>query len=318
MNDYLFYKIMGEKGDEVQLLGFLNAVLGRTGEDRFTSVEILENKTFTPETIGKKSTTFDVRAVLQGGARVNVEVQIRNEHNMDRRSLYHWGREFVKSINAGDVYRKLPDVIAVNIVDFDFPPVQRYHSCFHLREDLERDVILTNSLEIHFINMVKYRKVFGLRRGKKVISGDTLCGEPLVRWLAWLNKNSSPELIAEVKKMDSTIVAAADKLEELLANEDAVRFYEMRFTALCDETSARNYAIETGFKKGMRKGVKEGRVAGRVEGLAKGLAKGLAEGIEKGMERSTLEIARNLKKMGLSVSQIADGTGLSPEAIEKL
>jgi hypothetical protein len=25
MNDYFFYKIMGEKGDEVQLLGFLNA-----------------------------------------------------------------------------------------------------------------------------------------------------------------------------------------------------------------------------------------------------------------------------------------------------
>jgi hypothetical protein len=25
LNDFLFYKIMGEKGDEVQLLGFLNA-----------------------------------------------------------------------------------------------------------------------------------------------------------------------------------------------------------------------------------------------------------------------------------------------------
>jgi hypothetical protein len=33
LNDYLFYKVMGEKGSETQLLGFLNAVLGRTGED---------------------------------------------------------------------------------------------------------------------------------------------------------------------------------------------------------------------------------------------------------------------------------------------
>ena len=40
LNDFLFYKIMGEKGDEVQLLGFINAVLGKTGDDRFTSVEI--------------------------------------------------------------------------------------------------------------------------------------------------------------------------------------------------------------------------------------------------------------------------------------
>jgi len=40
LNDFLFYKIMGEKGDEVQLLGFINAVLGKTGAGRFTSVEV--------------------------------------------------------------------------------------------------------------------------------------------------------------------------------------------------------------------------------------------------------------------------------------
>jgi len=62
LNDFLFYKVMGEKGDEVQLLGFINAVLGKTENDKFTSVEILENKTFTPENIGDKSVTFDVRA----------------------------------------------------------------------------------------------------------------------------------------------------------------------------------------------------------------------------------------------------------------
>jgi hypothetical protein len=40
--------------------------------------------------------------------------------------------------------------------------------------------------------------------------------------------------------------------------------------------------------------------------------------IRYGIEKSTFEIARNLKKMGLSVSQIADGTGLLPEVVEKL
>jgi predicted transposase/invertase (TIGR01784 family) len=291
-------------------------VLGRTGGDRFTSVEILENKTFTPETIGKKSTTFDVRAVLQGGARVNVEGQIRNEHNMDRRSLFHWGREFVKSLKAGDDYQKLPDVIAVNIVDFNFPPVQHYHSCFHLREDLECDVILTNSLEIHFINMVKYRKVFGIRRGKKALPG-ALLDDPLARWLAWFNKSSSPELIAEVKKMDSAIVAAADRLGELLANEDVVRFYEMRFDAMCNETSARNQTIrdiKAGDEKGMRKGVKEGRKAG----MEVGLAEGMERGMERGMEKGTLEIARKMKALGRQLPEIAEVTGLLPEVIEKL
>jgi hypothetical protein len=47
---------------------------------------------------------------------------------------------------------------------------------------------------------------------------------------------------------------------------------------------------------------------------AKWEAKGKAEGHAEGK----LEIARNLKKMGLPVSQIAEGTGLSTKAIQKL
>jgi predicted transposase/invertase (TIGR01784 family) len=199
-----------------------------------------------------------VRAVLQGGARVNVEVQIRNKHNMDRRSLFHWGREFVKSLEAGNDYRKLPDVIAVNIVDFDFPALPDYHTCFHLREDMRWDFVLTNSLEIHFLNMVKYRKAFGLRRGKKTIP-DALLDEPLARWLAWFNQSSPPELIAEVVKMDGTIQAAEDRLGYLSGSEDEIRAYELRFTALCDQTTERNHALETGYARGRKAGKREGK-----------------------------------------------------------
>ena len=75
LNDFLFYKLMGEKDDEIQLLGFINAVLGKTEDDKFTSIEILENKTFTPDKIGDKSIILDVRAVLHAKTKVNVEVQ---------------------------------------------------------------------------------------------------------------------------------------------------------------------------------------------------------------------------------------------------
>jgi hypothetical protein len=47
LNDFLFFKVMGEKGDEEQLLGLLNAVLGTSGKNRLVSVEILGNRTFT-------------------------------------------------------------------------------------------------------------------------------------------------------------------------------------------------------------------------------------------------------------------------------
>ncbi|MDR2477085.1 MAG: Rpn family recombination-promoting nuclease/putative transposase [Treponema sp.] len=87
---------MGEKGDEEQLPGFLNAVLRRTRKTAIVSVEIIENKTF------------------------NIEVQLRNYGNMDKRSLFYWSREYTRSLDQGQDYNELPSVVAINIVNFEF------------------------------------------------------------------------------------------------------------------------------------------------------------------------------------------------------
>jgi predicted transposase/invertase (TIGR01784 family) len=93
-------------------------------------------------------------------------------------------------------------------------------------------------------------------------------------------------MVAEVIEMNSAIQAANERMIYLSGDEDAIRAYEVRFKAACDRTSAHNYALR--------------------------------KGMEKGEAKSTLKIARNLKKMGMPVSQIAEGTGLSPETIERL
>jgi len=288
LNDYLFYKIMGEKGDEVQLLGFLNAVLGKTGDDRFTSVEIIENKSFTPKVIGDKASSLDVRAVLQGKTKVNIEVQIRNQYNMDRRSLFYWSKEYAESLKEGQDYQELPNVIAINIVDFDYPPARNFHTRFHLREDNDRDLILTDALEIHFINMVQYRKQ--ARKG--------MVNDPLSRWMAWLNAKSPPELLAEVVKMDSAIQMADERMVYVTGDKEAIRAYERRQMALSDYNSAINYARDEDHRKGIRKGMKEG--------------------CQKGRQETTFEIARKMRGMGDSIEKIHTITGLSLETIERL
>jgi predicted transposase/invertase (TIGR01784 family) len=283
LNDYLFYKVFGEEGDEIQLLGFLNAVIGRTGDDRFTSVEILEDKTFTPEIIGDKSVTFDVRAVLQDRTRVNVEAQIRNRHNMDKRSLYYCGREYDKSLESGGNYEEIPDVIAINIVAFNFPRAKNYHTCFHLKEDREPDIVLTNSLEIHFINMVQYYQAFGskLKKGK-ILLGDLVNDEPLVPWLVWFDKKSTPEMVTEVVKMNSAIQAADARLAYLNGDKDAIRAYEVRFKAECDWASEQAYSLK------------------------------------KGQAKKALEIARKMKKAGKPFSEISEFTDIPVETIQEL
>ena len=61
-----------------------------------------------------------------------------------------------------------------------------------------------------------------------------------------------------------------------------------------------------------------GLATGREEGISIGLERGLATGREEGTYQTKLETARNLLAMGLEPEQVAQGTGLSLEVIQKL
>ena len=288
LNDYLFLKVMGEKGSEIQLLGFLNAALGRTENDKLVSVEIIENKILSAEFIGAKTSVLDVRAKLADGTRVNIEVQLSNLNNFDRRSLFYWGKEYTKGIKSGDDYILLPTVININIVDFEFLETDNFHTIFRLREDKESRLILTEILEIHFINMVKWRKC-----GKIDITK-----EPLHRWLTWFDKNSPAELIEEVAKLDKAIMAANERQIYFTNDDEEIRAYEMREMALMDERARISYATNEGFTQGLTQGREEGR--------------------EEGKEKEKIEIARNALAEGLAPEIVSKITGLSEETIKEL
>ena len=240
LDDYLFMKVMGQKGDEIQLLGFLNAVLRRSGKDQLNSVEILENKALPKDTTTGKSCVLDVLAVLEDGTRVNIEVQLRNEYNMDRRSLFYLGKVFTLSLPRGQDYGELPNVIAINIVDFKFPPGGGLHTCFHLREDSDPSLVIT-ALEIHFISMLQWRK----------LKDKDIHNDPLHRWLAWFDIKSPPELVEEVMGMEGATAAAYKALEEAMKDEDDYRSYWAQRKAEHDRVSQLNSARREGLAQGI-------------------------------------------------------------------
>jgi predicted transposase/invertase (TIGR01784 family) len=67
------------------------------------SLEILENRAMPAEIIGDKTSILDVRARTGGGERVNIEVQLRNQGNMDRRTLFYWSLEFSRGWRRGGI-----------------------------------------------------------------------------------------------------------------------------------------------------------------------------------------------------------------------
>ena len=62
----------------------------------------------------------------------------------------------------------------------------------------------------------------------------------------------------------------------------------------------------------------EGRAEGKDEGRCEDRADGRVEGLEEGVQKKALEVAKNLKSMGLSIQDIQRVTGLSKDEIESL
>ena len=89
------------------------------------------------------------------------------------------------------------------------------------------------------------------------------------------------------------------------------------------EDSLKNYrdlknSLDTAEEKGVLKGINIGRAEGLAEGRAEGLAEGRAEGLAEGRAEGIMLIARNMKAMGFSVSDIIKATGLPENDISKL
>ena len=68
----------------------------------------------------------------------------------------------------------------------------------------------------------------------------------------------------------------------------------------------------------LQEGVAKGFSLGEAKGFSIDIAQGKQEGISEGAYQKAIEDAQNLKRLGVSISIIAEATGLSKEEVEKL
>ncbi|CAB3389546.1 Rpn family recombination-promoting nuclease/putative transposase [Kyrpidia spormannii] len=172
------------------------------------------------------------------------------------------------------------EAVTINVVDFTYIETDRYHSTFHLREDTT-GILLTDLAEIHFIELPKLReRSVGLERR-------------LVRWMLFFTAKTKEQLEG-LAMGDPAIKEALTTLEFLSQDEEARRLYEERMkglqTYLADLEGARQEGREEGRKEGRKEGDREARRA----------------------------LAKNFLGMGLTVEQVAKGTGLTRNEVEAI
>jgi len=81
-----FKRIFGSEEGKEALISFLNAVLKPLPGQELTTVELLDRE-LDPKYLLDKAARLDILAKTATGALVNVEVQIANKYNIDKRTM---------------------------------------------------------------------------------------------------------------------------------------------------------------------------------------------------------------------------------------
>ena len=103
MNDVLFKFIFGKEERKGITIDFLNAVLEESLEHPIKDIRFTQTEQV-PQDDGGKLTRFDVACELDSGEMIDVEVQVINYQNMQRRTLYYWSQMYLTGILRGEDY----------------------------------------------------------------------------------------------------------------------------------------------------------------------------------------------------------------------
>ena len=266
--DFVFKNIFGSEKNPNILISFLNATL--KPKDLITSVEI-KNTDLNKGYIEDKFSRLDVKATTSNNEIINIEIQLKNEYNMIKRSLYYWSKLYSEQLNEGEDYSILKRTICINILNFKYLKTRKFHSAYRLKEIYSNEE-LTDVAEIHFIEIPK------LEDGSDE-------KDMLVPWIEFL-KDPESEKVRNLEMSIEEIRQAKDELIKM-SNDDTQReLYEMRAKTLKDKVSALNEAE----RKGIQKGIQEGEKKKAIE-----IAKSLLD---------VLDVQTISLKTGLSVDEI--------------
>ena len=187
-DDVVFKMVFGQQKYEKLLISLLNAILDLPIDKRITSVQIVGESRLDKCFIDDKVTFLDIKAIDSNDSRINIEMQLRNEYNMDKRTLFYWSELYNEQIQRGDLYAQLRKSITINILDFNYLETTDFHSIFHICEDTNKNLQL-DDIEIHFLELTKFRKLI---RDYKCL---------LNNWLLFIDGWSEEEMAMAKKKI---------------------------------------------------------------------------------------------------------------------
>jgi predicted transposase/invertase (TIGR01784 family) len=302
--DFAFKKVFGSENSHDRLISFLNSIITFTNNAKIIDLIIIDPYNI-PELMGMKDTYVDVKAVLDNGSKVIIEMQVLNHICFEKRILYNMAKNYSMQLSQGNNYQLLNPIIALTIVDFVmFKNSDKIISYFKL---LEKDSFINYSddLEMIFVELPKFDKEL---EQLETISDKWLYFIKNSAKLHDIPKNMPNEIESAFEVSNKAQLSAEEldlqrrKLDYVLIQRDSIEFAEK---------IGKEQGIEIGIEIGEKKGIEIGEKKGIEIGEKKGIEIGEKKGIEIGRLKEKQEMAQKLLATGMDIKMVESITGLA-------
>ena len=237
-NDYVFKRIFGQIGNEDITASLISAIIGK----KITNVELDNNTILEKDLFDDKVGILDIKAKIDSNVNCDIEMQVVDKNNIERRIVFYWSKSYSRSIKSGNDYTELEKTIVILITDYELESLKeipKYQTKWQIREEEYHQVILTDVMELYIIELPKFMKY--KENNRKQMN-------------SWLKFIENPEVVkmdenAEVKK-------AKKELEKISSNEHERYLAELREKYILDQKATE----DAGYYKGIKEGIKEGKI----------------------------------------------------------
>ena len=257
LDDYVFKRTFTRDDPNGILRDFLESVL----KIKLRNVQVL-NAEIPKDILDERGSVLDIRAELDNTKIVDIEMQVKDQGNISKRSTVYMSKNIATQIKTSEDYQGLKPSIVINILNFNRYKRNSYHSIAHMKfektrkeeyVDLgykEEEQLATDVLEMHFIELSKF-----IKKNPEIKT-------KLDEWL-WLIAGREDKI--EMSKLDNPEVKKAMKLlDEIMADPKEREIIEARAMAKFNYDTGVAYAKEQGkkeSKKEVAKRMKELKMA---------------------------------------------------------
>lgn len=280
--DWAMKRLLRNKANFNVLEGLLTTLL----KENIHIQKLLESESNQEEEFDKYN-RVDMLAENDKGELFLVEIQNNNEYAYFQRMLFGTSKLVTEYINRGEGYEKVRKVYSINIVYFSLGHGKDYvyHGKTEFKGIHKGDILELTPFQKQTFKADTVSQLYPEYYILKVNDFNSVAKSPLEEWIYYLNTGEIP---------DNATAPGLDKAREQLKLDKMSKEELKAYYRHLD-----NIVI---LKSNIFTEREEGRVEGRAEG-------------EKSKQ---LEIARNLKRMGLSTADTCKATGLSAEEVKRL